>query len=569
MLRAKEPHVVEAVQESRVPEPWWQHGVIYQIYPRSFQDTPVSTWSEEGRRRYHETYPDRSFADSNGDGVGDLRGVVEHLDHLAWLGVDGIWICPITVSPDTDWGYDVADYWAVQPVLGTLEDVDLLVAEAGARGIRVLLDLVPNHTSKEHPWFVDARRSRSARQRHWYVWADPKPDGSPPNNWRCSFGGPAWTCDDATGQYYLHNFLPSQPDLNWWNEEVREVFDQILRFWFDRGVAGFRIDACHKIVKDSQLRDNPPAAATDHPYVQALGQRRVYNAERPEAHEVLRRWRAISDAYDPPRVLLGETYVLDVARLPAFYGAGEELHLAFNFVFLHEPFRAGPLRGVVEAVETHLTSPAWPVWAISTHDLSRFPTRWCGEDPDRARCALMMLLTLRGTPVLYYGDELGLPDVPVPEGERRDPVGTGVFLAGSGRDPARTPMPWRPGPGGGFTSPGARPWLPMGTAAGMTVEEQRADPGSTLHLCRDLISLRREQVDLRLGGYAPLSASEGLWAFRRGSGIVVAINLSDAPGEVEGVDGRVRVGTRRERDGEVVDGRLRLGPWEGGVVEVG
>ena len=516
-------------------EPWWKSGVIYQIYPRS-------------------------VADSDGDGVGDLAGIVERLDYLAWLGVDAIWVCPINVSPDTDWGYDVADYCAVQPVLGTLEDVDRLVAEAGARGIRVLLDLVPNHTSDQHPWFVDARSSTDARHRDFYVWADPKPDGSPPNNWRSSFGGPAWTFDEAAGQSYLHNFLSTQPDLNWWNEEVREAFDRILRFWFDRGVAGFRIDVCHKIVKDAELRDNPPAEPGDHPYVRAHGQRQVYNAEQPEAHDVLRRWRAIAEEYDPPRVLLGETYVLDVASLPAFYGAGDELQLAFNFVFLHEPFEAGRLRAVVEGVEQHLGAPAWPVWAISTHDLPRYPTRWSGVDAARARCALMLLLTLRGTPVLYYGDELGMRDVPVPPDQQRDPVG---------RDSARTPMPWAAEPGGGFTAPGVTPWLPMGSEPGMTVEAQRAHPRSVLHLCRDLLALRREAEDLRFGGYAPMAAPEGMWVFRRGSGVVVALNLSGDAGEVEvGGEGTIRIATRRERDGKPVAGRLRLGPWEGAVIEL-
>jgi alpha-glucosidase len=537
---------------------WWQEGVIYQIYPRS-------------------------YADSNGDGVGDLRGIVERLDHLAWLGVEGIWVCPITVSPDTDWGYDVADYCRVHPAFGSLDDLDLLVAEAGRRGIKVLLDLVPNHTSSKHPWFRNAR-TRTAPRRDFYVWADPKPDGSPPNNWLSSFGGPAWTLDPVSRQYYLHNFLPSQPDLNWWNEEVRDAFDEILRFWFDRGVAGFRIDAAHAIVKDKELRDNPPVEPGDHPYVVAQGQRKVYNSERPEAHDVFRRWRAIAESYDPPRALLGETYVLDVAALPAFYGDADELQMAFNFVFLHEPFRAGALRRVIEAIEQHLIDPAWPVWAVSTHDLPRFPTRWCDEQDDRSRCALMMLLTLRGTPVLYYGDELGMPDVPVPPELRRDPVGTGAFSAGPGRDPCRTPMLWAPGPGGGFTAPGVRPWLPIGLpptpdqpAPGMTVEEQRADPASMLHLCRDLIALRRELDDLRLGSYVSIStgtprtpgeAPEGIWAFRRGSDVVVALNLSDSPGKVtlDGFTGEVRVGTRRERDGEAVDGRLALGPWEGAVI---
>ena len=524
---------------------WWQHGVIYQIYPRSFRD-------------------------SDGDGVGDLAGIVERLDHLAWLGVDAIWITPIMVSPDTDWGYDVAHYTAVQPVLGDLAAFDRLVAEAGRRDIRVVLDLVPNHTSAKHPWFREARASRTSPRRDWYVWADPRSDGSPPNNWRASFGGPAWTLDPVSRQYYLHNFLPSQPDLNWWSEEVREEFDRILRFWFDRGAAGFRIDVCHAIVKDRELRDNPPAEPGDHPYVTRFGQRKVYNAERPEAHEILRRWRAIAEEYDPPRLLLGETYVLDVERLRPFYGDGDELQLAFNFVFLHSPFTAEGLRSVVEASERALDGPvAWPVLAISTHDLPRYVDRWCGGSPQRARCALFLLLTLRGTPVLYYGDELGMADVPVPPEQRRDPVGTGPFDASAGRDPCRTPMPWSPGHGGGFTTPEARPWLPLSAQAGVTVEEQRADPDSMLVLCRDLIALRRAEPDLAGGGYETLAAPDGLWAFRRGDRLAVVVNLSEAAGSVDlGAAGRIRIGTSRARDGQAVAGSVEVGPWEAVVVEL-
>ena len=258
---------------------WWKEGVLYQIYPRS-------------------------YADSNGDGVGDLRGIIDRLDHLAWLDVDGIWL-------------------GVQPVLGTLADVDALIAAANDREIRVLLDLVPNHTSIEHPWFVESRSSRDNPKRDWYVWADPKPDGSPPNNWQSSFGGPTWTLDDTTGQYYLHNFLADQPDLNWWNEEVRAEFDRILRFWFDRGVAGFRIDVVHMVVKDALLRDNPPATDDDHWMVQLTGQRQVYNGNRPEVHDVIRRWREVADSYDPPRVLVGETHVFDTDAMLSFYGAGD------------------------------------------------------------------------------------------------------------------------------------------------------------------------------------------------------------------------------------------------------
>ena len=526
---------------------WWRDGVIYQIYPRSFRD-------------------------ANGDGVGDLAGVTERLDHLAWLGVDAVWITPITVSPDADWGYDVADYTAVQPVLGDLDGFDRLVAEAERRNIKVVLDLVPNHTSARHRWFREARVSRDSPRREYYVWADGKPDGSPPNNWRSSFGGPAWTLDPVTRQYYLHNFLPSQPDLNWWSDAVREEFDRILRFWFDRGAAGFRIDVAHGIVKDQDLRDNPPAEPDDHPYVARFGQRKVYNAERPEAHDVLRRWRAIAEEYDPPRLLLGETYVLDVERLAPFFGAGDELQLAFNFVFLHSPFTAEGLRSIVDGTERTLSgvAGAWPVWAISTHDLPRYVDRWCGGSVERARAALVMLLTLRGTPVLYYGDELGMADVPVPPEQRRDPVGTGSFDAGPGRDPCRTPMPWSLGPGGGFTTPEARPWLPLSAQPGVTVEEQRRDPGSMLVLCRDLIALRRSEDDLRAGDYEARPAPDGLWAYRRGRRYLVVLNVSGGPGSFDlgppGA-GRIRLGTDRSRDGEAVTGRLDLGPWEAVVVE--
>jgi alpha-glucosidase len=527
---------------------WWQDGVIYQIYPRSYRD-------------------------ANGDGVGDLAGITERLDHLAWLGVDAIWVTPITVSPDTDWGYDVADYVNVQPVLGDLDAFDRLVAEAERRGIRIVLDLVPNHTSSKHRWFREARASTTSPKRDYYVWADPKPDGSPPNNWRASFGGPAWTLDPVTRRYYLHNFLPTQPDLNWWSEDVREEFDRILRFWFDRGAAGFRIDVAHAIVKDKELRDNPAAEPGDHPYVARFGQRKVYNAERPEAHDVFRRWRAIAEEYDPPRLLVGETYVLDVERLRPFFGQDDELQLAFNFVFLHSPFTADGLQLIVDATERALGAVpgAWPVWAISTHDLPRFVDRWCGGSAEAARAALVMLLTLRGTPVLYYGDELGMADVPVAPEQRRDPVGTGAFDAGPGRDPCRTPMPWAPGPGGGFTAPEATPWLPLSAQPGVTVEEQRDDPGSMLRLCRDLLGLRRAEPDLRSGDYETRPSPVGVWAYRRGERFTVVLNLTDEARSFDGgpSGGRIRLSSRRERDGAVVVDRLDLAPWEAVVIEAG
>ena len=504
--------------------PWWAEAVIYQIYPRS-------------------------FADSDGDGVGDLPGITARLDHLAWLGVDTVWISPVTVSPNADFGYDVADYCAVDPSLGTLADLDALFAAAEARGIRVLLDLVPNHTSLEHPWFVDARSSRDAAHRDWYVWADPAPDGGPPNNWVSTFLGPAWALDETTGQYYLHNFLPEQPDLNWWHDAVRDEFDRILRFWFDRGVAGFRIDVAHMVVKDALLRDNPPATESDHWLEQLRGQRQEFNASRPEVHDVYRRWRRIAESYDPPRLLLGETHVFHLETLAAFYGRDDELGLAFNFLFMHADFDVPTLRAVVAATDAAFPAAATPVWNGSNHDMSRFPTRWCHGDEALTRCALMMLLTLRGTPVLYYGDELGLPDTAVPTERLLDPV-TITFDRIIDRDAARTPMPWSSGPGGDFTAPGVEPWLPFGDLATCNVADQRADPGSVLHLVRDLLALRCATPALRVGPYVDLGGDGPVWCFRRGDDVQVVLNLGDAPVRVAVVVDAARVALTTDRVGE-------------------
>jgi alpha-glucosidase len=523
---------------------WWRDGVLYQIYPRS-------------------------YADSDGDGIGDLRGIIDHLDHLDWLGVDGIWLNPTMPSPNEDWGYDVADYRAVHPELGTLEDLDALLAEAGRRGIRVLLDLVPNHTSDRHAWFQDALGGREGPHREFYVWADPKPDGSPPNNWVSSFGGPAWTLDEASGQYFLHNFLPTQPDLNWWSEEVREAFDDILRFWFERGIAGFRIDVTHGIVKDRELRDDPAATPEDHPLVQARGQKQVFSMNRPEVHDVLRRWREIAEADEPKRILVGETYVLDLDQLMPFYGKGEdELNLAFNFLFVHADLEADSMREIVEGVEERLPPASWPVWTGSNHDAGRLATRWAEGDPARARLAVVLLLTLRGTPFLYYGDEIGLPDVPLDPADALDPVPRQTGKPERNRDPGRTPMPWTAGSGAGFTEPGVEPWLPIGDAAAHNVAGQRADRASQLHLTRDLIALRRAQPDLRGGPYETLPAPPGAWAWRRGERHAVALNLSAAEVTVEDVRGRVVIATDRARDGETFERALTLGAWQGVVIEL-
>ena len=523
---------------------WWRDGVLYQIYPRS-------------------------FADSDGDGIGDLRGIIERLDHLEWLGIDGIWLNPTMPSPNDDWGYDVSDYCDVHPDLGTLADLDALVAACRERDMAVLLDLVPNHTSDRHAWFVDATSGRDARHRDFYVWADPAPDGGPPNNWLSNFGGSAWQLHEPTGQYYLNNFLPSQPDLNWWNDEVRDAFDEILRFWYARGVSGWRIDVCHAIVKDRELRDDPAVTEDDHPQVQKLGLRRVFSMNRPEVHDVLRRWRELSDAQEPPRALVGETYVLDLDQLIPYYGRGDdELQLAFNFLFVHADLDVGQLRTIVEGVEEKLPELSWPVYTGSNHDAGRLATRWAGGDERRARVALMMLMTLRGTPFLYYGDEIALPEVPLDPATALDPVARRTGDASRNRDVCRTPMHWTAEPGGGFTTADAMPWLPFGDLAACNVAAQREDRGSVLHLVRDLVALRRGHSELRTGAYARLEASGDAWAWRRGDGFAVALNLGDAPATVAGVTGRVVISGDRSRDGEEGAGTVELGPYEGVVVEL-
>lgn len=485
---------------------WWKGGVLYQVYVRS-------------------------FADSNGDGIGDIPGLTGKLDYLEWLGVDGIWLSPIHPSPNVDWGYDVAGYLDVHPDLGTLADVDRLVAEAEQRGIRVMLDLVPNHTSDRHPWF----RERP----EYYVWAD-----EVPNNWQAIFGGgSAWQLDPVSGRYYLHNFAREQPDLDWWNPDVRREFDQILRFWFDRGISGFRIDVAHALIKDKELRDEPG----EHLFA------RVYAMNRPDTHKILREWRALADGYAPPRVLVGEAYVLDIPAWATYYGSGsDELNLAFNFALVHSDLDAGSMRGIVADVEKELPTDAWPCWCGSNHDAGRLATRWCGGDEALARCALLMLMALKGTPVLYLGDELALPDGHVP----RDRI---LDVAVPSRDPCRTPMPWSRQ--GGWHEP----WLPLEDTS-RNVEDQRADTGSTLHFTRDLVALRKRLPELAFGDYTELAAPPGAWAWRRGDGVAVAVNLGDGPVEIDGITGTIELGTTRARDGERPAGRLSLGAAEGAIV---
>jgi alpha-glucosidase len=516
---------------------WWRHGVFYHVYPRSFQD-------------------------SNGDGVGDLPGIISRLDYLndgtsASLGVDAIWLSPFYPSPMVDFGYDVSDYCDVHPVFGTLADFDRLVAAAHERGVRILIDLVPNHTSDQHPWFIEARSSRDSPKRDWYVWADPKPDGSPPNNWRSAFErvGRAWTLDRRSRQYYLHLFTPQQPDLNWWNPEVRRAIDEVLRFWLDRGVDGFRVDVAAGMIKDRELRDNPRIHIG-----RRVGRRDV---DQPEVLEIHREFRRTLDEYGD-RMAVGEIgYSLEPRYVSRYYGAGDLLHLSFNFAFLLQPWRADAFRRVVEWTERFLPSGSWPTYTLSNHDRSRIASRY---GPRQARVAAMMLLTLRGTPFVYYGDELGMTDVPIPKHRVVDV---------DGRDPERTPMQWDDSPNAAFTE--GRPWLPVARDyRRVNVTVQRDDPGSILNLYRGLIWYRKRSRALRDGRYRPIRAPDGVFAYLRESDderLLVALNFWGRPKRIDAArvarTARLEVSTDPDRQREEVSVHpLLLAPHEGVVLKL-
>jgi alpha-glucosidase len=522
--------------------PWWEPGIVYQIYPRSFQDT-------------------------NGDGTGDLPGIVERLDYLAWLGVDAIWISPIFRSPMADFGYDISEYCDVDPIFGTLADLDRLIAEAHRRGIRVLLDFVPNHTSDEHPWFRESRASRESPRRDWYLWRDPGPAGGPPNNWLATFGGSAWTWDERTRQFYYHAFLAEQPDLNWRNTAVREAMKDVLRFWFRRGIDGFRIDVITHLIKDDQFRDNPPNPAYRAGQPTEAGLRATYTVDRPELPAIIEELRAVADEFHD-RVLIGEAW-LPIERLVAYYGGGRGLHLPFNFQLLTLPWEAGRIGEAVVAYEGQLPPGAWPNWVLGNHDTRRIATR-VGEA--QARVAAMLLLTLRGTPTIYYGDELGMTDVEIPPAARRDPAWNDG--SGYGRDPERTPMLWSADSGAGFTT--GDPWLPLSPdAATRNVDAQRDDATSMLTLYRRLIALRRREAALAVGGWSALTAEPPVLAYGRFDGdrrFVVALNLGTAPATVALRDGaaagEVVLATSLDREGERVSREVALRANEGVIVRL-
>jgi alpha-glucosidase len=462
--------------------PWWQEAVVYQVYPRS-------------------------FCDSTGDGVGDLEGLRAHLDHLVWLGVDAVWLSPICRSPMADNGYDVSAYDDVDPLFGTLGDFDRLVAEAHGLGLRVLLDWVPNHTSIEHPWFAD--------HPDYYVWVDGDPD-VPPNRWRAAFGdGPAWTWDEGRRQWYLHLFLPEQPDLDWSNPEVVEAMHATLRFWLDRDVDGFRMDVVHCIGKGHDLPELPPDEEA----------RPVVALDVPHTHTLLQGIRRVLDEY-PDTTSVGEVYLMDTARVATYYGTPDapELHLSFNFPGLWAPWDAATWRARIDEVEQHLDTPArWPTWVLSNHDVPRHRTRYGSEG--RARAAAVLLATLRGTPFLYAGEELGLEDAEVPPERALDP---------GGRDGCRAPLPWTADDAHGWA--GAEPWLPWPPEAGLrNVAAERADEGSVLWLYKRLLAARRASPALRHGTFAWLGSSADVLAYERLAGDdrrVVLVNQGAAPAAV-------------------------------------
>ncbi len=521
---------------------WWQHAVVYQVYPRSFMD-------------------------SNGDGMGDLAGIRSRLDYLEWLGVDALWLSPIYPSPQADFGYDVSDYTDIDPVYGTLDDFDSLLAEAHARRMRVLLDFVPNHTSDRHPWFLESRLSRDNPRRDWYIWRDAAADGGPPNNWLSNFGGSAWQWDEKTRQYYYHAFLPEQPDLNWRNPNLEAAMCDVLRFWLRRGVDGFRVDVLWHLMKDEQFRDNPPNPAWHpgiSPYYAVLA---TFSADRPEIHDLILRMRRVLSEFGD-RLMLGEIY-LPIERLVTYYGTqGPAPHVPFNFQLIQLPWTATSIGAAIESYERVLPSGASPAWVIGNHDKPRVARRLGAA---QARVAAMLLLTLRGTPTIYNGDELGLTGVIRRPEQSLDPKGRN--LPGLGRDAERTPMQWDGSGQAGFTT--GVPWLPVQPDfEQVNVAVLRNDPRSMLSLHRALLTLRRTDAIIRDGHFVPAGFNEHVVAFTReleGEQRFIALNFSSTPQRLRlagGATGTVLLSTHLDRTGRAVATDVDLRPNEGVVVSV-
>ena len=534
---------------------WWKQGVIYQVYPRSFKD-------------------------ENGDGIGDLSGIIAKLNHLTWLGVDAIWISPIYPSPMVDFGYDVTDFTGIDPIFGDLATFDALVAQAHQNGIKVIMDYVPNHTSDQHPWFLESRSSRQNPKRDWYVWVDPKPDGSPPNNWLGSWGGSAWEWDANTHQYYLHSYHKAMPDLNWRNPAVKEAMFDVARFWLDRGVDGLRIDSAQRIMKDPHLRDNPPNPTPDVTAYKRLGdydsQLHLYDKGHADIHAVYRELRQLLDTYSAqsPRVALGEMHIFDWQEWARYYGAQlDELHMPLNFGLVGISWKASVVRRLVEAVEAALQPEAWPNYVLSNHDEPRVTTR---IGPKQARIGTMLLLTLRGTPTLYYGDEIGMHNIEVPPQYVQDPWEKNMPGMGLGRDPQRSPMQWDSSPNAGFCPPKAKPWLPIADDyKQVNVAAQHDDRHSMLSLTHTLLKVRRATPALAKGSYTSIEGvPEDCFVYVRqfgGQRRLIALNFSGSEQHIplpEMGNGLVLISTHLDREEPVDLASLHLRSDEGCVIEL-
>jgi alpha-glucosidase len=517
---------------------WWRDGTIYQVYPRSFQD-------------------------SGADGVGDLKGILARLDYLVDLGVNAVWVSPFYPSPMADFGYDVADYTGVDPLFGTMEDFDALLAGAHARGLKLILDFVPNHTSDRHPWFLESRASRESPKRDWYLWRDAGPNGEPPNNWMSNFGGSAWTWDDATGQFYYHSFLRQQPDLNWRNPEVKAAIFAAMRFWLDKGVDGFRMDVLWLLIKDAEFRSNPvnPEYRGGNSFWSVLA---TYTADQPETLEIVHAMRELLDGYGD-RVLIGEIY-LPVADLVKYYRAGAQM--PFNFHLIQTAWNAEAIAELIRTYEAALPSGAWPNWVLGNHDQQRLATR---VGAAQARVAAVLLLTLRGTPTLYYGDELGMPDARIERDDVRDPAEKNQPGLGLGRDPERSPMLWQNRENAGFAPAGVKTWLPLvWDWPRYTVESQGYDPASMLALYKALLRLRRASAALTAGSVEDVRGGNGVLSYVRvaeGERMQVHLNLTDEVRWVQGLPGRVLLSSCLDGDGYEVSGWLKLRAAEALVIE--
>jgi len=508
--------------------PWWETGVVYQIYPRSFQD-------------------------SDDDGIGDLAGIERRLDYVADLGVDAIWLSPIFPSPMADFGYDVSDYCEIDAMFGDLAAFDRLLAAAHAQSLKIILDFVPNHSSDQHPWFAESRSSRKNPKRDWYIWADAAADGGPPNNWISDFAGSSWEWDAETGQYYLHAFLKEQPDLNWRNPELKAAMFDAMRFWFDRGVDGFRIDVLWHIIKAEGFPDNPvnPGWTPDMNARDQVIQK--YSTDQPEAHAITAEMRALADSYGD-RTLIGEIF-LPNDRHAKWFGTTDrpEVHLPFNFQLIENEWDARRIGQLIVDYEGSLPPYGWPNWVIGSHDAPRIAAR-VGEA--QARVAAMLLLTLRGTPTLFQGDELGIGKVDIPADRVRDPQELRQPGLGLGRDRSRTPMPWDTLANAGFSA--AEPWLPLNSDwPTRNVAAELIGNRSMLNFYRTLLKLRRSTPALNEGSFTLIQADNDVLIFRRerdNERRTVALNLSDAPRRVDLLDGDVILSTL---EGRGVPGQLR------------